>query len=260
MPVAASMWNKGLPQLNAARAAIGLTPLQTVFEQFDHLDRVLVMTSSAFDFAALGGRPLPANVRYVGPQVEPVASDRRPAAGDRPLVLVSFSTTYQAQETVLAKVAAALGTLPVRALLSTGPVRLDGPVPGNVEVTTWIPHTEVLPGASLVVTHAGMGTVMASLAHGVPLVCLPMGRDQDDIAARVVHAGAGLRLSPKAGQAAIAAAVRDALASPAMAGNAQRLARAMRQEIEADQGVAELETLASQRQQDNARTEVPYPP
>ena len=231
-----------------------------MFEQFDHLDRVLVMTSSAFDFAALGGRPLPANVRYVGPQVEPVASDRRPAASDRPLVLVSFSTTYQAQEPVLAKVGAALGTLPVRALLSTGPVKLDGPVPGNVEITTWIPHTEMLPGASLVVTHAGMGTVMASLAHGVPLVCLPMGRDQDDIAARVVHAGAGLRLSPKADQATIAAAVRDALASPAMADNAQRLARAMRQEIEADQGVAELETLASQPQQDNARTEVPYPP
>ena len=253
--IGSRMWNKGLPQLNAARAAIGLFPLQTVFEQFDHLDRVLVLTSDAFDFAALGGGPLPANVRYVGPQVELGVTDHPPAASDRPLVLVSFSTTYQAQEPVLAKVAAALGTLPVRALVSTGPaVRLDGPLPGNVEVTTWIPHTEVLPGASLVVTHAGMGTVMTSLAHGVPLVCLPMGRDQAENAARVVHAGAGLRLSPKAGQAAIAAAVRDALATPALAGNARRLARAMRHEIEADLGVTELETLASQSEQKNART------
>lgn len=248
--VEASLWNKGLPALNAARAGLGLDPLDTVFEQWDRADRVLVMTSSAFDFACLAGTALPENVRYVGPQVEIGSLDRtsRAASSDRPLVLVSFSTSYQAQEPLLRRVVAALGALPVRVLVTTGrAVELTGSLPANVEVRRWVPHAEVLPEAALVVTHAGMGTAMAALAHGVPLVCLPMGRDQLDVAARVVHAGAGLRLSPKVGERRIAAAVREALARPELGQNAERLGRAIRDEISADRGVAELVRLAGTR-------------
>ena len=43
----------------------------------------------------------------------------------------------------------------------------------------------MFPDAAAVVTHAGHGTIMRALAHGIPLLCLPMGRDQDDNAARV---------------------------------------------------------------------------
>jgi MGT family glycosyltransferase len=193
-------WALGLPALNAAREEIGLPPLESVFEQFDRLDRVLVLTSAAFDFAAVSGARLPSNVRYVGPQVSPTPSSRRQTdpGETRPLVLVAFSTTYQAQEELVRRVIAALGTLPVRALVTTGPaLELKADLPPNVELSSWVPHDEVLAKAALVVSHAGMGTVMASLAHGVPLVCLPMGRDQNDVAARVVHAGAGLRLDRK---------------------------------------------------------------
>jgi MGT family glycosyltransferase len=248
--VEARLWNKGLPALNAARAGLGLDPLDTVFEQWDRADRILVMTSSAFDFACLAGTALPENVRYVGPQVEIGSLDRtsRAAWSDRPLVLVSFSTSYQAQEPLLRRVVAALGALPVRVLVTTGrAVELTGSLPSNVEVRRWVPHAEVLPDAALVVTHAGMGTAMAALAHGVPLVCLPMGRDQLDVAARVVHAGAGLRLSPKTGERRIAAAVREALARPELGQNAERLGRAIRDEIAADRGVAELVRLAGAR-------------
>ena len=259
------LWKKGLPAFNDARAEIGLPPLSSVFEQFDRLDRVLLMTSPAFDFAALSGARLPANVRYVGPQVELAHGPRaavggpllrsmpgrdRPAASadDRPLVLVSFSTAYQAQEPVVRRVLAALETLPVRALVTTGPsLELNGAVPTNVEVRSFVPHAEVLPRTDLVVTHAGMGTVMASLAHSVPLVCLPMGRDQLDVAARVVHAGAGRRLSPKAGEAKIAAAIRDALADHTLTARARRLGRVIDDELAADQAVAELEGLADPR-------------
>jgi hypothetical protein len=54
-------WNRGLPALNATREGIGLPPLGSVFEQFDRLDRVLVLTSAAFDFAGVTGASLPAN-------------------------------------------------------------------------------------------------------------------------------------------------------------------------------------------------------
>jgi hypothetical protein len=104
--------NVGLPALNAARAGIGLPPLTTVFEQFRRMDRVLVLTDESFDFAI---RPaaLPANVRHVGPQLPSGTGPARPhnKPGRPPLVLVSLSTTYQAQEDVLCRVIAALGTL-----------------------------------------------------------------------------------------------------------------------------------------------------
>jgi UDP:flavonoid glycosyltransferase YjiC (YdhE family) len=244
--VAARLWKKGLPAFNAARAGIGLPPLSRVFEQFDRLDRVLLMSSPAFDFAALGGTRLPANVRYVGAQVDVEREDRVPAdpADRRARVLVSFSTGYQAQKPVVRRAVAALGTLPVQALVTTGPaLELNGPAPANVEVRSFVPHAEVLPHTDLVVTHAGMGTVMVSLAHGVPLVCLPMGRDQLDVAARLVHAGAGRRLPPGADEAKIAAVVRDALADHTLTVNAGRLGQAIRDEVAADRAVAELEAL-----------------
>jgi MGT family glycosyltransferase len=237
------LWNKGLPALNAARTELGLDPLADVFDQLDRLDRVLVLGSDAFDFAALCGARLPENVRYVGPQVK--LADRLAEREHPPLVLVSFSTTYQAQRPLLERVLEALASLPVRALLTTGPaVELDGAVPPNVRVQRWVDHREVLPGASLVITHGGMGTVMASLAHGVPVVCLPMGRDQPDVAARLIHSGAGVRVRSRASAAQIAAAVRGALADPGLYSGARRLRRAIGAELDGNRAVAEIEALA----------------
>ena len=51
----------------------------------------------------------------------------------------------------------------------------------------------MLREASAVVTHAGHGTVLKSLAAG-PLVCIPMARDQKDNTVRVLRLGAGVRL------------------------------------------------------------------
>jgi UDP:flavonoid glycosyltransferase YjiC (YdhE family) len=244
--VSARLWNKGLPALNAARVAVGLEPLRDVFEQFDRLDRVLVLGSDAFDFAALAGLRLPDNVRYAGPQVK--LADVMPVREDPAVVLVSFSTTYQAQLPLLQRVVDALASLPVHAVVTTGPaVELDAPVPANVQVERWIDHRELLPKASLVITHGGMGTVMTSLAHGVPLVCLPMGRDQPDVAARVTHSGAGVRVPPKASARQIAQAVRGALANPSLTRNARRLANHMAKEIAAERGISELESLTTNR-------------
>ena len=241
--------NAGLPALNAARAGIGLPPLTTVFEQFRRMDRVLVLTDESFDFA-ITPTELPANVRHVGPQLPPEAAPARPhdQPGPPPLVLVSLSTSYQAQEDVLRRVIAALGTLPVRALVTTGPaVNVGGDLPGNVEVSAWTPHADVLPDTALVITHAGMGTVMAAMAHGVPMLCLPMGRDQDGNAARVERLGLGRVLRADSSAADIAAAVRGALADPALRRNAVHQADRIRAGIASDRAVAELEALARHR-------------
>ena len=235
-----------LPRFNEVRAALGLQPMRAFREYVQRVDRVLVLTSPAFDFPA----QLPANVEYVGPQLDPPApmpdwESPWPAGNDRPLVVVGLSTTHQAHDPLLERIVAALATLPVRALVTTGGATLRSTPPDNIHVARFVPHAQVLPGAAAVVTHAGLGTVHAALAHGLPLVCLPIGRDQPDNAARVKSHGAGLRLSPTSSPAEIRAAVERVLGDPAYAASARRLGAAFLEERPADRALRALEALPS---------------
>jgi MGT family glycosyltransferase len=247
--IALRLWGSGLAALNAARQEHGLAPVTHPLDQIHAAERFLVLTSPAFDFPV---PRLPANVRYVGPRLaDPAwAGEWAPPPGDAPLVLVGLSSTYMAQGDLLGRIVIALGTLPVRALVTLGPsLELDalGAVPSNVTVVAAAPHAEVLKQAALVVTHAGHGTIIKSLAAGVPVVALPMGRDQPDNAARMVAAGAGVSLKPSAKVEAIRAAVADVLATPSYTAAAGRLAAAMAAEGGADRALAELEALAARR-------------
>jgi len=62
----------------------------------------------------------------------------------------------------------------------------------------WLPHGAILPHAAAVVTHGGHSTIMAALADGVPLVRMPMGRDQNANAERIAALGAGRAISSDA--------------------------------------------------------------
>jgi MGT family glycosyltransferase len=240
-------WKRGLAPLNAARERVGLPPLADPLDQVRGSDRILVLTSEAFDFKA--AEPLPANVLYAGPRTpDPVWTGQAwtPPPGDDPLVLVGLSSTFQDQLGVLRRIAEALGRLPVRAVLTTGPVidPADVAAPANVQVLQTAPHHEILEHAAVTITHAGHGTTLKALAHGVPLVCLPMGRDQNDNAARVVHHGAGVKLKPTAEASRIAAAVQQVLSDPSYGAAAQRLASAIASETAHDRAADELEALA----------------
>ncbi|RYB94985.1 glycosyltransferase [Nocardioides oleivorans] len=71
--------------------------------------------------------------------------------------------------------------------------RLDpadlGPQPSYVRVERFLPQHEVLPGVDLVVSHGGSGSLVASLAHGLPSVLLPLGADQPHNARRAAELG-----------------------------------------------------------------------
>ena len=66
-----------------------------------------------------------------------------------------------------------------------------GRIPLNTMVVCSAPQIELLKRAALCITHAGLNTVLESLAHGVPMVAIPIGYDQPGTAARIAHHGTG---------------------------------------------------------------------
>lgn len=241
------IFDQAVPLLNQTRRQLGLAPLRTFFESLQRAEAFLVLTSAAFDFTS---PYVAANVRYVGPilddpdWVAPWTPPWSPQSQD-PLVLVGFSSTFQNQGPVLRNVVKALSGLPVRALVTLGEMLPGAEVQssGSVVVVRSAPHREILKNAAVLVTHCGHGTTMKALTAGVPMVCLPMGRDQDDTAARVVHAGAGLRLRPSASVKTIARAVQRVLADESFRASARRLRDAMAEERRSVNVVAELEKV-----------------
>jgi UDP:flavonoid glycosyltransferase YjiC (YdhE family) len=75
------------------------------------------------------------------------------------------------------------------------------------------------------------------------MVCMPMGRDQDDTAARVVHAGAGLRIKPKADSPTIARTLTRVLQEDRFRTNVRRLGAAVANELRRSDLVAEFEKV-----------------
>ena len=141
------------------------------------------------------------------------------APGDAPRVYITFGTALGASARSRATFRAALdavGSLPVAALMTTGP-SMDkqalGTVPANVTLRDWVPQDHVLPHVDAVVCHAGSGTVIGGLAAGLPFLAAPLGADQPDNARRLAAIGAGLAVdAPDA--AAMAVALRRVLEEP----------------------------------------------
>ena len=261
------LYDLGLTSLNATRSAFGLGPLDHTLEQIDVARLILLSAARAYDFAP---EALPAPFVYAGPQarVPAWAAAWNSPWGDtdqRPLVLVSFSTLYQAQEPVIRRVVAALAALPVRAVVTLGPqldlTAVQSPSP-DVVVVESASHDALMPHLAAMVTHAGHGSAIRPILNGVPVLCLPMGRDQPDNAARIAARGAGLRLDPGASSDEIGAAVMRLIAEPTFKNSARTWGGAIRAEVEAagDVAVDRLEALLAQsRREDGGRRGVRTP-
>lgn len=220
-------FDAGLPNLNAARALVGLPPLLHTLDQLDVARRILIGASAAFDFDAdeASGR-----YAYCGPLFEtPTWADGTAEMPDngRPNVLISFGTTFQDQKSVLIRTMAAVETLPINVIVTLGPALANAKLPqiSNVRVLAQASHDDIVPQCAAVICHGGHGTVLRPLKHGVPLVVMPMGRDHADNAARVEWLGAGVRLSERASSARIKRALVQVLADGKYRGNARSFAK-----------------------------------
>jgi UDP:flavonoid glycosyltransferase YjiC (YdhE family) len=249
------MFDRALPAVNAARRELGLAELDTVPALFDRVERVLVLTEDRFDFLP---RARAANVVHVGPVLDGPAgvspwTSPWPPDDPRPLVLVTTSSYFQDPREMLHNACAAVRRLGARAAVTTGAIDPATLPPGvDVLAARTLPHDQGMQQAHAVVTHCGLGTVHRALGFGLPVLCQPIGRDQPDVAARVVAAGAGLRLAPKARVRRVVHALDRLLSDPAYAERARATGARLRATAEREQYVTELEMLASRREHPRA--------
>jgi MGT family glycosyltransferase len=207
----------------------------------------LVTTIPELDPAATGADTL---ARYVGPIFEqfPALDWESPweADDDRPLALVSFTTTgLWDQRGRIRNTLDALRDEPVRVLVTAAQPGDIGLIPTNAVIRSFAPHAAILPAAAVTVTHAGHGTVSASLAHGVPIVALPNpSADQPFLAATLQRLGAGLALDGESKSDAIRLAIRTVIERPSYAAAARMLAAAIHTASGAKGAAVELERLA----------------
>jgi MGT family glycosyltransferase len=157
---------------------------------------VITQTPKEFDFP---GIPWPAQFHYAGPfnddeGREPVPFPWEKLTG-KPLIYASLGTLVNGLGDVYKHILGAVGAVEdVQVVLSVGnninPENL-GRIPSNTIVVRSAPQIELLKRAALCITHAGLNTVLESLAHGVPMVAIPIGYDQPGVAARIAYHGTG---------------------------------------------------------------------
>ena len=178
---------------------------------------------------------------------------------ERPTVLISLSTiSYPRQGELLRRLVDAVGGLPVRAIVTTGsaldPERIAAPP--NVEVRRFVPHAELLPTVDLVIGHGGHGTTMRALAHGVPVLVVPMSSlaDHHLVADAIVAAGAGAQVPQTAESDELQRAIAGALADASLVDGARRIATLLAGRSAAGAAVDALEGLLGRPVDADART------
>ena len=201
-----------MPGMNRLRAEVSggqLPPVRTADAFFRTAPLMLVTTAEPFEYAHPDWAP---GIRMIGSVTwEPPVSTPPWLEGlQNPAVLVTTSSEYQADENLVRTALEALAkepytvvaTLPAANAGSAGATRASGTnaihaIPDNARVEHFVPHSLVLDRAAVAITHGGMGSTQKALAKGVPVVVVPFGRDQHEVAARVLAADAGVRLSPR---------------------------------------------------------------
>jgi MGT family glycosyltransferase len=180
----------GRRDLNVQRARLGLPPVER-FHGGISPDLALVATFPQLEYS----RAWPAGVEVTGPMTfeQPHPEIELPP-GDAPLVLVAPSTAHDSENHLVRMALKAFAEEPVRVVATTNRVVPQRPieVPPNAVLVEWLSYSQLMPLASLVVSHGGHGTVARALGAGTPVLICPITGDMSETAMRVAWAGAGL--------------------------------------------------------------------
>jgi zeaxanthin glucosyltransferase len=157
----------------------------------------ITQTPKAFDFES---SHWPSQFHHTDPFHDGEGRDKVDFPWERitgePLIYASMGTILNGRVDVFQTIVAALAkNEDLQLVLSIGnqvdPKQI-GPVPSNAIVVKRAPQLELLKHTSVCITHAGLNTVLESLAQGVPQVAIPVTYDQPGVAARIAHKQTGL--------------------------------------------------------------------
>jgi len=220
--LSARSWREGLRQRSAVRVEIGLPAVDP------GPMRRLIATLPALEVP----RPdWPEEAVIVGPlHFEPTEAVLDIPPGSGPVILVAPSTAVTGARGMMEIALEALRpgeTVPDGARVVVS--RLGG---ADVDVPPWAVvglgrQDDLLSHADLVICGGGHGMVSKTLLAGVPMVVVPGGGDQWEIANRLVRQGSARLVRPLEA-AALAAAVNEVLASPSYAEAARRAGASVR--------------------------------
>ncbi|MBF6329583.1 glycosyltransferase [Nocardia transvalensis] len=208
--------HRGERQRAAARASVGLP------EQDPGPDARLIATLPALEVE----RPdWPADTHLIGPLLwEPTADVLPLPPGDEPLVMVAPSTAHTGVSGMAEGVVSALEGSGVRVAVS-----MLGTPPSNLP--PWATaglgrQDELLRHAAVVVGGGGHGLLVKSLLAGVPIVTVPGGGDQWELANRAARQGSSIVVRPFSAEA-VREAVRRTLDDPSYRAAAASAAASM---------------------------------
>ena len=189
--------------------------------------------------AAVGGEKPPPWLDQLGP-------------GPNVFVTLGSAPMFNRARDVFRAVVEGLADQPGEIIVAVG--RSNDPAayarqPRNVRIERFIPPEELLPHCDVVIHNGGAPSLLAALAHGLPILVLPRGTaSQERNAEAVVRAGVGLRLQPQEVSAeAIAGCVRRLLVETRFREQAAKAERQIDAMPPVDDAVKLLERLARDR-------------
>jgi len=233
----------GRRDLNRQRARLDLAPVER-FHGGISPDLALVGTFPQLEYP----RRWPVGVEITGPMTFEIPHPEiELPPGDKPLVLIAPSTAHDSGNHLVRTALEALADEPVRVVATTNRVVPQSPieVPPHAILVDWLSYSQLMPAASLVISHGGHGTVARALGAGTPLLICPIIGDMSETAMRVSWAKCGLALPWRlCSPTPMRWAVQRLLGDPSFAQQAGRLAAWGREHDGATRGAELVEQLA----------------
>jgi rhamnosyltransferase subunit B len=185
------------PPLNEFRATLGLAPVDRVMHRWMHSPQLVIAFFPEW-FAAV--QPdWPANTHAVGfplwdGEGEPAPLEEAEEflnVGAAPVIFTPGSAGSTMHRFFRESVEAAQ-RLGLRAMLVTNyPEQIPPNLPADIRVFGYLPFSQVLPRAALLVHHGGIGTLAQGIKAGIPHLVVPNGYDQFDSGWRIEKMGLG---------------------------------------------------------------------
>ena len=174
--------------LEQHRRRLGLGPIRELQKVFPARAHITIMPK-CLDFP----RPImPINFQYTGPFVDQSARPPVEFPWDRldgrPLIYVSLGTSRKIQASIFRIIAEACEGLGLQIVMSLGGRRdpeMFAGLPGSPLIVREAPQLELIKIAAVVITHAGINTVLETLMEGKPMIAIPITHDQPAMAARL---------------------------------------------------------------------------